>query len=80
MGLTVPTPQGRSVQVAEVYITGADIVYKADGNTPTSSDGSRFPAGARFEIEGASDLANFKAIRQASTDATLWIEYSYEEN
>lgn len=78
--LTVPTPSARHTQKAEILVTDADIVYKTDGNTPTATNGGRRQAGDRFKVEGATDLANFKAIRQGSVDATLWVDYSQEEN
>jgi hypothetical protein len=80
VSLTIPTPSTRPVEQAEVIVTDADIVYQADGTTPTASDGGLYRNGERFIIKGVTDLANFKAIRRTSTSSVIYITYFREEN
>jgi len=75
----IPAPTDRSVEECEVIVTDADIVFQADGTTPTSSDGGLYRNGERFRIKGLTDIANFKAIRRTSTSAVLYITYYKEE-
>tara|TARA_Y100000310_G_scaffold310407_1_gene355615 strand:- start:506 stop:799 length:294 start_codon:yes stop_codon:yes gene_type:complete len=80
VALTVPTPTDRTVDEVTGIVSGADIVFKSNGDTPTSSDGDLLRDGDRFRIRGHTDINNFKAIRIASTDATVYLSYWVEEN
>jgi len=79
VSLTVPTPTDRSIEEVEIIVTDADIIFQADGTTPTASDGSLYRNGERFRIKGLTDIANFQAIRRTSTSAVLYITYFREE-
>lgn len=70
-GLTVPTGSTYSVVCAE----GANVRYSTDGTTtPTASVGMQLLQNQCLPLQGATTIANFKAIQQSAT-ATLDASY-----
>lgn len=60
---------------AYITVEGASIRYRYDGTNPTSSEGHLVNPGEDIEILGYDNIANFKAIRTGSADATLRVTY-----
>lgn len=54
---------------------GANFRYRIDGTDPTASVGHLVLAGAVMHLEGKSEITNFRAIRDDSTDITLSVTY-----
>lgn len=61
--------------LASFSISDADIRIQLDGTDPTSTTGYLARSGTSIEITGESDIRNFKAIRDDSTDAVLDVIY-----
>jgi len=72
IGFTGATAAGAVLAVCSVE--DADIRVDCS-NTPTSSKGIRIKNGQQFRVWGESDILGFKAIRDASTNATLQVLY-----
>ena len=63
--------------MAEIHVWDADVSITLDGATaPTATVGIRQGNGQTFTLEGRDELTKFKAIRLATTNARLYIEYS----
>lgn len=56
---------------AHIYVDTADIRFRLDGGTASTSNG--IPSGVHDEIilENAAEIAGFRAIRDGGTDSTL---------
>jgi hypothetical protein len=65
------TIAGSNVERMIVRVRDADIRWDVAGNTPTSSAGFPEYADTDFMITDEVEVANFKAIRKASTDAEI---------
>ena len=60
---------------AFIQCQGANVRYWLDGSTPTTSSGHILYVGDTLTLHTAVELANFKAIRDDSTDAVLAVSY-----
>lgn len=56
---------------AVITSEGADYRYRVDGTDPTASVGHLITAGTPLVLEGAGEVRNFRAIRDAAVDITL---------
>ena len=57
---------------ALVYVHSADVYYRLSGAAATATTASHKKAqDSEFTLVGRSQIENFRAIRAASTDATL---------
>jgi hypothetical protein len=62
--------------ISAVFSTeDADIRISTDGTDPTASVGLLIETGTIVAIKGESDIRNFKAIRDAGTDAVINVTY-----
>ena len=61
--------------VAFITVEDAQIRFRYDGTDPTSSEGHIADVGDVIKIEGYNNIANFKAIRTGSSDATIRVTY-----
>lgn len=61
---------------ALITVDTADIRYRLDGEAPTSTSGHLVKSGETLTLQSAADIANFKAIRTATTSAVLSVSYS----
>jgi len=68
-------PSGHKAQVAFITVEDAQIRFRYDGTDPTSSEGHIADVGDVIKIEGYDNIANFKAIRTGSSDATIRVTY-----
>lgn len=66
---------GRPADRAIISVAGAGIRFWYDGTTPTASVGHDIGAGGQIVVEGAADVAGFRAIRDSGSDSTLSITY-----
>jgi len=78
VSLTVPT--GTTPTHALIQVTGADIRWRADGTAPTTSAGVVVKADSYIEFMDPLEdyrgiIANFQAIRDGGTDATLEVAF-----
>ena len=71
VSLTVPV----AAMVAEIYVRTASVVFTRDGTTPTSTLGIQADPGDIILLNSRDELDKFQAIRQASTNAALDVEY-----
>lgn len=71
---TGPWSSGETL-VARIQVQDADIRYRCDGTNPTTTAGTLVTNGESFYIVGVDDATTFRAIRTASTDAKLNVEY-----
>ena len=60
---------------AEMTLEDAQIRFWVDGTDPTSSAGHPVNIGDIINIDGTSQIINFKAIRTGATSGTLQITY-----
>lgn len=72
--LTVPTGARYAFIIVESTIATAAIRYLENG-TPTASDGMPVSNLSGFDIQGAENLKNFKAIQVAAGTHALNIQY-----
>ena len=64
-------------------VEGADVRYRTDGTAPTATAGIRLKDGDVLEyvdsdVDYGPVLKSIKFIRQAATDATIYVEYYAE--
>lgn len=77
IGLTAPTYDVMGVQSkAFITVETASIRFRLDGTNPTSSVGHLAAAGDTIRLDSIEEIEGFKAIRTASTNATLCVSYS----
>lgn len=74
VSLTIPSGAKYALCVVQSSITTPAIRYLEYG-TPTSTDGIPRSDLDSFDIQGAENLANFKAIQVAAGNHTLHIQY-----
>lgn len=60
---------------ALIQCQDANIRFWLDGSTPDTSTGHVLYKGEWMELHGSTELTNFKAIRDDSTDAVLAVSY-----
>lgn len=60
---------------ALIQCQDANVRYWLDGSTPTTTSGYVLYRGEYLELHSATELENFKAIRDDSTDAVLAVSY-----
>jgi hypothetical protein len=60
---------------ARVQCQGADIRYWMTGDTPDTDTGFLLYDKGTLELRTTAEVANFKAIRDAGTDAVLAVQY-----
>lgn len=65
----------KKAQIAFITVESADIRYTYDGTTPSGSVGHLAVAGTAITLFGSHDIENFKAYRDASSDATISVTY-----
>lgn len=73
VGLTAATFD--SSTRAHISLETAQIRYRVDGGAPTATVGHILEIGCMVELESASEIANFKAIRTGSTSGTIQVSY-----
>ena len=80
VGLTaaVYEPLNKFPVKAVLRVETADIRFRLDGIAPTSTDGIALRAEEVLELSDYDEVAGFRAIRAASTDATLHVQYVEE--
>lgn len=61
--------------VAYMTLETAQIRYRLDGTAPTATEGHVLDFPATLELSGATNLANFKAIRTGATSGVLKCSY-----
>ena len=61
---------------ALITFESAEIRYWFDGSAPTTTDGHLSYVGKELHLDNALDIANFRAIRTASTDGVIQVTYS----
>jgi hypothetical protein len=63
--------------IAYVNIEDADIRFTLDGTTPNpaTKTGIVWYAGTPLSIEGQANIKNFKAVRNAGVDASIYVTY-----
>lgn len=68
---------GMPASFANVKVTGSyNIRWKMTGTSPTATNGTQqFPTD-EFTIEGSTNVANFKAIRESS-DSSIYVKYGW---
>lgn len=66
---------GHKASAAIVEVLAESIYYTLDGSTPTSTNGHAAAQGDRVVLENYAHVAKFKAIRQGSTSATVFVTY-----
>lgn len=60
---------------AFIQCQDADIRYWITGDNPTATEGILLYDGDYLELRTATELSNFKAIRDAEADAKLAVQY-----
>ena len=78
VGLTATTYQPSGEQgacQAIITIEGGNIRHRSDGTNPTATVGEPGRAGGQITLESQGEIVDFKAIREASADATLRVAY-----
>ncbi len=68
---------GRVCESIVCNVRAADVRYRMDGGDPTANTGVLAPANTTFTIRGRGNVARFKAIRTATTNAILGVHYGY---
>lgn len=69
-------PPPATANYAECSVWLADVVVTVDGSPPTvAGNGVRQKDGQFFELESASELAGFKALRLGATNAQIFVTY-----
>ncbi len=61
---------------AMITVEGATFRFRIDGGAPTSTVGHQAQVGDVIQLTSNEDIANFKAIRDTATDATIHVTYS----
>ena len=75
VGFTAATRDDR--RFALVTCETADVRYRLDGTAPTASVGHVLPAGGGVFLDSPHQVANFRAIRKDSADASLSCSFGY---
>jgi hypothetical protein len=60
---------------AVITVEGGEIRCRWDGTAPTAAEGHYVYVGDEIRLMTAADIANFKAIRATTTDATIRVNY-----
>ena len=61
---------------AFITVEVADIRFRLTGGNPSATLGHLLKNGESLVLTSASDIKNFKAFRDASADATIYVTYS----
>jgi len=72
-GLTAATYDASKRAV--ITVETAQIRYRADGGAPTTTVGHIADIGDTIELESASEIANFKAIRTGANSGLISVSY-----
>lgn len=75
VSLTVPTGARYALCIVESSISTPAIRYLETGGTPTATDGMVRSNLDSFDIQGAENLTNFKAIQVAAGTHTIHVQY-----
>lgn len=65
----------KKAQIAFITVESADIRYTYDGTTPDGNVGHLAVAGTALTLFGTHDIENFKAYRDAGSDAIISVTY-----
>ncbi len=68
-------PNGHVADFAIITIEDADLRFWLDGTAPTASVGHLAPSGSTLRLESAAEVAGFRGIRTAGSNATLYVSY-----
>lgn len=60
---------------ATIAVEDEPLRFRIDGTAPTSSEGIPVDDGDVIELNSLSEIKNFQAIRQGSSDATIRVAY-----
>ena len=70
-----PTASGTGAVMAMFTVENDSLRFWTDGGTPTSSQGFLAVVGSAIYLCSPNEIRGFKAIRSASTDVPIQVEY-----
>jgi hypothetical protein len=73
VGFSVSTVKSNAYYIKSVVVTceDADVRFRVDGTNPTTSEGHLLKEDQALKLTEWEHIANFKAIRDGTDDATL---------